>query len=468
MKNENNRDYYEVLGVDRTATNSEIKEVYRKLAQMYHPDINKSHAAEDKMKLINEAYEVLSDEIRRQQYDTKWDEKNQQDDTTAKSAPTPNGVESQSGYEDEEPEYWRAYKRTHKDTSYSTQEYESHSRNGLARSHILQAFGILIILYSLIDYRTFVVDELMMMSSKIWVWLLVAIIISSTFYDNYKHRKEPKLQFEKILRASVYVAIFTMMSLILSAASVNNLAVAIYGYALVIIFVLFASLAAYCIINTPHIKNTIKNCMEKIKAWKISDASSHSINPGKFAISSLLGISVSMFLLYLLYIYIDRLDASANRILNGSRFTQTGFQNFIVPILIIEAMLLLLIMALSMPGIFVKHINHISHRKSLFYTIIIFAGLIIYFAVKNPADVFGDNWLSFHIPAAVLSIACGLMVYITPKDISHQELARCTRYIKKGAIISALPFLIIIGMIALVVVILLFLLGISSPLLTRR
>lgn len=63
------RDYYEVLGVSKTATQAEIKSAYRKLALKFHPDRNKEEGAEDKFKEINQAYQVLSDEKKRQQYD---------------------------------------------------------------------------------------------------------------------------------------------------------------------------------------------------------------------------------------------------------------------------------------------------------------------------------------------------------------------------------------------------------------
>jgi molecular chaperone DnaJ len=63
------RDYYEALGVNRGATKEEIKEAYRKLALQYHPDRNKAPDAEEKFKEISEAYAILSDDVKRQQYD---------------------------------------------------------------------------------------------------------------------------------------------------------------------------------------------------------------------------------------------------------------------------------------------------------------------------------------------------------------------------------------------------------------
>ncbi|OLA94733.1 MAG: hypothetical protein BHW64_02240 [Candidatus Melainabacteria bacterium LEY3_CP_29_8] len=63
------KDYYKILGVDKKATQTQIKSAYRKLAKKYHPDVDKTKAASDKFKEINEAYEVLSDKEKRERYD---------------------------------------------------------------------------------------------------------------------------------------------------------------------------------------------------------------------------------------------------------------------------------------------------------------------------------------------------------------------------------------------------------------
>src|SRR5690606_15755441 len=63
------RDYYEVLGVPRSADKQQIKSAFRRLAREYHPDVNKNPDAEERFKEINEAYDVLSDDEKRARYD---------------------------------------------------------------------------------------------------------------------------------------------------------------------------------------------------------------------------------------------------------------------------------------------------------------------------------------------------------------------------------------------------------------
>src|SRR3989442_2303737 len=70
------KDYYQTLGVGRPATEKKIKHPCRRRARQYHPDVNKDPKATDRFKLINEAYEVLSDPKKRTKYDqlgTDWE-----------------------------------------------------------------------------------------------------------------------------------------------------------------------------------------------------------------------------------------------------------------------------------------------------------------------------------------------------------------------------------------------------------
>ncbi len=70
MATETKRDYYEILGIGKSASDADIKKAFRKLARKYHPDVNPGDkSAEQKFKEMNEAYEVLSDPKKRQQYD---------------------------------------------------------------------------------------------------------------------------------------------------------------------------------------------------------------------------------------------------------------------------------------------------------------------------------------------------------------------------------------------------------------
>jgi molecular chaperone DnaJ len=65
------RDYYEILGVSRSASDAEIKRAYHQLARTFHPDLNKEAGAEEQFKEINEAYEVLGDRRKRREFD-RW------------------------------------------------------------------------------------------------------------------------------------------------------------------------------------------------------------------------------------------------------------------------------------------------------------------------------------------------------------------------------------------------------------
>jgi len=64
------KDYYATLGLERGATDADVKKAFRKLAQQWHPDVNQDAGAQERFKEINEAYQVLSDPGRRQRYDT--------------------------------------------------------------------------------------------------------------------------------------------------------------------------------------------------------------------------------------------------------------------------------------------------------------------------------------------------------------------------------------------------------------
>jgi DnaJ-class molecular chaperone len=63
------RDYYDILGLKKTATDDEIRAAYRKLARKYHPDMNKSPDAAAKLSAVQEAYDVLTDATKRESYD---------------------------------------------------------------------------------------------------------------------------------------------------------------------------------------------------------------------------------------------------------------------------------------------------------------------------------------------------------------------------------------------------------------
>ena len=99
------RDYYEVLGVGRSAPEKEIRQAYRKLARKFHPDVNPNDKnAETKFKEIGEAYEVLSDKDKRAKYDRwghNWQQIEQQEEAARKAGfdPAQFRRDSAGGYE---------------------------------------------------------------------------------------------------------------------------------------------------------------------------------------------------------------------------------------------------------------------------------------------------------------------------------------------------------------------------------
>jgi curved DNA-binding protein len=93
------RNYYEILGVSREASNEEIKKTFRRLARLYHPDVNPGDkAAEEKFKDINEAYDILSDESKRADFDALLLGKGKRKISRPKEQTNRNGTSSSNNY----------------------------------------------------------------------------------------------------------------------------------------------------------------------------------------------------------------------------------------------------------------------------------------------------------------------------------------------------------------------------------
>ncbi len=102
------QDYYEILGLTGQASPDDIKKAYRELAKKYHPDINRSSTSEELFKLISEAYEVLSDDKKRMQYDLyrKFDlgaEKEEEPVRPEKSSTAPANISERPKYRQRPP-----------------------------------------------------------------------------------------------------------------------------------------------------------------------------------------------------------------------------------------------------------------------------------------------------------------------------------------------------------------------------
>ncbi|MEA5535955.1 J domain-containing protein [Crocosphaera sp. XPORK-15E] len=101
------RNYYEILGVSRDATNEEIKKSFRKLARQYHPDVNPGDkTAEEKFKNLNEAYDVLSDETKRADYDLKRFSKGKRRPSRVQDRIPRNGNRNNNNYP-QESDFWK-------------------------------------------------------------------------------------------------------------------------------------------------------------------------------------------------------------------------------------------------------------------------------------------------------------------------------------------------------------------------
>jgi DnaJ-class molecular chaperone len=95
------KDYYNILGISRTATDKDIKQAYRRLARQYHPDVNPGNkSAEERFKLINEAYEVISDPQKRKKYDQygeQWEDAERYAEAARHQSPPPGWESAQRG-----------------------------------------------------------------------------------------------------------------------------------------------------------------------------------------------------------------------------------------------------------------------------------------------------------------------------------------------------------------------------------
>ena len=119
-------DYYKILGVDKTATQDDIKKAYRKLARKYHPDLNPNDpTAKDKFQTINEANEVLSDPEKRKKYDTYGENWKHADEFEAQQKAYKNMHENTAGGE-----YWYSTSGQHFADGFGGENMHGFGSNG--------------------------------------------------------------------------------------------------------------------------------------------------------------------------------------------------------------------------------------------------------------------------------------------------------------------------------------------------
>lgn len=126
------KDYYKIMGLERNASQEDIKRAYRKLARKYHPDVSKEANAEEKFKEVGEAYEILKNKEKRAQYDQYgqyWKEQGQQQRPDA-SQQSYQGEEfgDMSGFEDFINSIFRERNQQHYQRQYQQQQQHQHQR----------------------------------------------------------------------------------------------------------------------------------------------------------------------------------------------------------------------------------------------------------------------------------------------------------------------------------------------------
>lgn len=123
------RDYYAVLGVAKTSSQDEIKKAFHTLAKQYHPDLNKTPGAAERFKEINEAYQILGDPEKRQEYEYNLEHPPKQEKRTWYN-PSPNPYWTR---EDEE-YYQSIYKNKKKDTKAKQETKEKEKEKEKAKA----------------------------------------------------------------------------------------------------------------------------------------------------------------------------------------------------------------------------------------------------------------------------------------------------------------------------------------------